>query len=44
MEADRIALGLTGVCFQYYTCSLCSQDRVFLEVVQLPEETNQELQ
>jgi hypothetical protein len=43
MEADRVAIGLVGVCFQYYTCPRCSHDHVFLEVVPLPGETHRDL-
>jgi hypothetical protein len=43
MEAARIAAGLEGLCFRYYTCPRCGFDHVFLEIVPLPEETPQDL-
>jgi hypothetical protein len=42
MELARASVGLEGLSFRYYTCPRCGQDHVFLEVAQLPRESDQD--
>jgi hypothetical protein len=42
MEAERRARGLDGIRFRYYVCSDCGYDDVFLDVVHLPGESDEE--
>ncbi len=38
LEAERKALGLEGVLFRYYTCSACAQADIFVDVLPLKGE------
>jgi hypothetical protein len=38
LEAERKALGLVGVLFRYYTCSACHQADIFVDVLPLEGE------
>jgi hypothetical protein len=42
MEAERKALGLEGVLFRYYTCSGCGNADIFVDVLPLPEESEEQ--
>lgn len=38
LEAERKAMGLEGVLFRYYTCSECDQADIFVDVLPLDGE------
>ena len=38
MEAERRACALEGVRFLYYRCPACSRDDIFVDVLPLPDE------
>jgi hypothetical protein len=38
LEAERKAMGLEGVLFRYYTCSACDQADIFVDVLPLEGE------
>ncbi len=38
LEAERKALGLEGVLFRYYTCSACGQADIFVDILPLEGE------
>lgn len=42
MEADRKALGLEGVLFRFYACSGCGKADIFVDVLALENETEEE--
>jgi hypothetical protein len=42
MEAERKALGLTGVLFRFYTCPACGQNDIFVDLRPLPGETEKD--
>lgn len=42
MEAERRALGLEGVRFLYYRCPVCSCEDVFLDLIPLDGETEEQ--
>jgi hypothetical protein len=39
LEAERKALGLEGVLFRYYTCSVCGQADIFVDIRPLEGES-----
>jgi hypothetical protein len=43
METARVALGVEGVRFRYYSCPRCGHDHVFVEILALPGETPHDL-
>jgi hypothetical protein len=42
MESARIAVGLQGVSFRYYSCPRCGHDHIFLEAMQMSGENEGE--
>jgi hypothetical protein len=42
MEAERKALGLQGILFRYYTCSQCGQADIFVDILPLPGESDED--
>src|SRR5687767_14520626 len=42
MESERKALGLQGVLFRYYTCAQCDTDDIFVDVLQIEGESDEE--
>jgi hypothetical protein len=42
MEEDRVALGLEGVRFLYYSCPGCGHDAIFLDLLRRDGEADQE--
>jgi len=44
MEAERKAKGMQGVRFVEYTCSHCGQDDIFVDILQLDNESPEEFQ
>jgi hypothetical protein len=42
LEAERKALGLVGVLFRYYTCSACGQADIFVDVLPLEGELEED--
>jgi hypothetical protein len=42
MESARIAVGLQGVYFRYYSCPRCGHDHIFLETEQMPGENEED--
>ena len=42
MEHDRKAAGLTGVRFLYYRCPGCGADDIFVDILPLPGESEDE--
>ena len=44
LEAERKALGLEGVLFRYYTCSACGQADIFVDILPLDGEFEEDFQ
>lgn len=42
MEAERKALGLQGVLFRYYRCAACGRADIFIDILPLPGEAEEE--
>lgn len=42
LEAERKALGLEGVLFRYYTCSVCGQADIFVDIRPLEGESEED--
>ena len=42
LEADRKALGLEGVLFRYYRCSACGQADIFVDILPLDGELEED--
>ncbi len=42
LEAERKALGLEGVLFRYYSCSACAQADIFVDVLPLEGEMEED--
>ena len=42
LESERKALGLQGVLFRYYSCSACGEADIFVDVLPLDYESEEE--
>ena len=42
LEAERKTLGLEGILFRYYTCSACGQADIFVDILRLAGELEED--